>query len=130
MAKKDKPKTAKKKQHKKKSRKALNDNDLAQAQIMGMALAGLKAAEVNAQLIVKQAAAIEALQAQMLSQQKILAHYTVAADQAKTKLEDYPEGSLEHEAMLLMSRELYQVAGMLQGMNNKNGESNEPATNP
>lgn len=109
-------------------KKRLSENDEAQAQIMGMALAAMKASEVNTRLLVKQAIAIEGLK--ILSHKGMLAHYTVAADQAKQSLEEFEEGTLEYEGMLMMSSKLYEMAALVEkmGENNKKTEAKNAST--
>lgn len=106
----------------------LSDNDETQAQIMGMALAALKCSEVNAQLIVKQGKALEIMQRELLSGRQIVAHYTIAANDAKTKLEGFTPGTIEYEGMLMMSSKLYELAELVEGTEAKKNNTKEAAT--
>jgi hypothetical protein len=87
----------------------LSRNDQAQAQIMGMALAGLKAAEINAMALQRQSDLLRKL----IAEGEVSKNYALAAAQAADMLKVYDTGSIEHEAMYLMSAELFNVAGRL-----------------
>ena len=104
----------------------LSENDQAQAHIMGMALAALKSGETNARLICQQAETLRdmhTLMGKLLTHETILANYTLAANQAKAMLDEFPEGTIENEAMLLMASELFGLAANLQKLGNKKTES-------
>lgn len=95
----------------------LSEQDQAQAHIMGMALASLKAAEANALLtlnITQQLQDVKLAVQKLQAPSGVLATFTVAANQTKSMMEDYPEGSIEHEGFLLMSAELFGLAKTLQ----------------
>ncbi len=95
----------------------LSEQDQAQAHIMGMALASLKAAEANAMLTLNITQQLQDLKQSVQKLQApsgVLATFTVAANQAKSMMQEYPEGSIEHEGFLLMSSELFGLAKTLQ----------------
>lgn len=94
----------------------LSEQDQAQAQLMGMALASLKAAETNALLtlqLTRQLKDVKVAVAKLQEPTGVIALYTLAANQAKDFLEQQPEGSSEQEATLLMSSELFGIAKTL-----------------
>lgn len=101
----------------------LSDNDIAQAHIMGMALASLKSGETNARLIIQQAETMREMQnviSKMLTNETILANYTLVANQAKSMLDNYEDGSIEREAFKVMSIELFSMAENMQKLMQKN----------
>ena len=94
----------------------LSEQDQAQAQVMGMALASLKAAETNALLtlhLAQQLKDVKVAVAKLQEPNGVIALYTLAANQTKDFLEQQPEGSIEQEAALLMSLELFGIAKTL-----------------
>lgn len=104
----------------------LSANDQAQAHVMGMALAALKSGETNARLICQQAATLRDMHnimGKLLTHETILANYTLAANQAKAMLDQFPAGTIENEAMLLMASELFGLASNLQKLGEKKTES-------
>ena len=95
----------------------LSEQDQAQAHIMGMALASLKAAEVNALLVLnmtQQLADVKLAVSKLQAPSGVLGTYTLAANQAKTLMAEYQEGSIEYEGFLLMTSELFGLAKTLQ----------------
>ena len=94
----------------------LSEQDQAQAQVMGMALASLKAAETNALLMLHLAQQLKDVKSavdKLLEPSGVVALYTLAANQAKDFLEQQQDGSIEQEAALLMSSELFGIAKTL-----------------
>ena len=94
----------------------LSEQDQAQAQVMGMALASLKAAETNALLMLHLAQQLKDVKVAVAKLQEpsgVIALYTLAANQAKVFLEQQSDGSIEQEAALLMSSELFGIAKTL-----------------
>lgn len=95
----------------------LSETDEAQAHIMGMALASLKAAEANALLVLQISQQLQDVKLAVSKLQMpsgVLAMYTLAANSAKTQFETYQEGSIEREACLLMASELFGLAKTIQ----------------
>jgi hypothetical protein len=98
-------------------KKRLSETDEAQAHVMGMALASLKAAEANALLVLQVSQQLQDVKLAVNKLQApsgVLAMFTLAANNAKTQFETYPEGSIEREACLLMASELFGLAKTLQ----------------
>lgn len=97
----------------------LSAADQAQAQIMGMALAALKASQVNAHLLLQQAESLRKTQEAMLTTARIVGSFAHEGNSVTDSLNKYAAGSVEHEAMVLMADQLLEMASGLEKVNNK-----------